>query len=123
MATNLTIRLIDRPGTLADASGALGRAGINIEAGCGYVCDGIGVFHVLVHDTERARRALIDAGFEIQEERPVALAVVEDRPGSGAELLRRIARGGANVDLLYMSADGRLVMSGSDVPAIERSLA
>jgi hypothetical protein len=60
LATDLTVGLSDRLGTLAQASDALGRAGINIEGACGFVCEGIGVYHVLVQDAKRARRALTD---------------------------------------------------------------
>jgi hypothetical protein len=123
MAIDMTVRLLDRPGTLAQATDALGRAGVNIEAGCGYICEGVGVFHLMVQDAQRARHALIDAGFEIAAERRVVLASVENRPGAGAELLRRVAAVGANVDLLYLSTDGQLVLSGPDVEAIERVLA
>jgi len=122
MATDLTVGLIDRPGTLAQVSDALGRAGINIEGACGFVCEGIGVFHVLVQDAERARRALIDSGFEIQDERQVAVTPVENRPGAAAALLSRIADAGVNVDLLYMTADGRLVLTGDDVRGIQSAL-
>ena len=73
MATDLTVGLVNQPGTLLSASDALARAGINIEGACGYVCEGRGVYHVLVEETERARRALIDAGFEIQAERSVLI--------------------------------------------------
>lgn len=122
MATDLTVGLVDRPGTLAQASDALGRAGINIEGACGFVCEDIGVYHVLVRDAEQARRALIDSGFEIQAERQVAVTPVENRPGAAAALLRRIADAGVNVDLLYMTGDGRLVLSGGDVKGIQRAL-
>ena len=122
MATDLTVGLMDRPGTLAQASDALGRAGINIEGACGFVCAGQGVYHVLVADSVRARRALIDSGFEIQAERQVVLAQVEDRPGAAAEVLRRIADEGLNIDLLYTTGDGRLVLSGDDVQGISRVL-
>jgi hypothetical protein len=119
MATNLTIRLLNRPGTLAQASEALGRAGANIDGGCGYVCEtGEGVFHVLVTDAERARRSLMDAGFEIQAERQVVLVPVSNAPGEGAKLLRRIGDAGLNLDLLYMAADGRLVLGADDVHAL-----
>ena len=60
MATDLTVGLVSQPGTLLRASDALGRAGINMEGACAFVCDGQGVYHVLVEDRERARRALID---------------------------------------------------------------
>jgi hypothetical protein len=122
MATDLTVGLINRPGTLAQASDALGRAGVNIEGACGFVSGEQAVYHVLVEDLERARRSLIDAGFEIQEERQVALTPIENRPGAAAALLRRIADAGLNVDLLYMTADGRLVLSGDDVPGMRRAL-
>ena len=122
MATDLTVGLINRPGTLAQASDALGRAGVNIEGACGFVSGEQAVYHVLVEDLERARRSLIDAGFEIQEERQVALTPIENRPGAAAALLRRIADAGLNVELLYMTGDGRLVLSGDDVPGLRHAL-
>jgi len=57
MATDLTVSLLNQPGTLLRASDALGRAGVNIQGACGYLCDGHGTFHVLVEDAEGARRA------------------------------------------------------------------
>jgi hypothetical protein len=122
MATDLTVALVDRPGSLAWASDVLGRAGVNIEGACGYVSEGHGVYHVLVLDAERARRALIDAGFELREERQVVLVPIENTPGAAAALFRRIASANVNVDLLYPTVDGRLVIGGSDVGAIRRAL-
>jgi len=122
MATDLTVGLINRPGTLAQASDALGRAGINIDGACGFVCGGQGVFHVLVEDAEQARRALIDAGFEIQDERQVVVAPVENRPGGAAAILRQVAEASVNVDLLYLTADGRLVLGGVAVAGIQDAL-
>lgn len=122
MAADITLALVDQPGTLAQASDALGRAGVNIDGACGYVCDAQGVYHVLVQDVERGRRALIDSGFIIEDERRVVATPVENRPGAAAELLRRVADAGVNVDLLYMTLDGRLVLGGSDVAGIERAL-
>ena len=122
MVTDLAVRLLNQPGTLLRASEALGRAGINIEGACGYVCDGQGVFHVLVEDAERARRALIDAGLEVQTERRVVTTSVENKPGSAAVVLARVAAATLNIDLLYMTHDGRLVLGGDDVPAIRLAI-
>jgi hypothetical protein len=122
MSTDLTVGLINRPGTLAEASDTLGRAGINIEGACGFVCGGQGLYHVLVEDAQRARRALIDAGFEIQEERQVVVAAVENRPGGAAAVLRQVAQAGVNVDLLYLTVDGRLVLGGIAVAGIQDAL-
>lgn len=122
MATDLTIGLAHAPGTLAEASDALGRAGVNIEGAAGYVCEGEGVYHVLTSEPERARRALIDAGFEIHGERSVVVVPIEDRPGAAAEVLRRVAEAGVNVDLLYNTVAGGLVLAGDDMIAIRRAL-
>jgi hypothetical protein len=122
MTTDLTVSLVNQPGTLLRATDALARAGVNIEGACGYVREGQGVYHVLVEEAERARRVLLDGGLEIQAERQVVVIAIENRPGSAAAVLRRVAEAGANIDLLYMATDGRLVLGGDDVPAIRRAL-
>ena len=122
MTTDIAVGLVNQPGTLLRASDALGRAGVNIEGACGYVCDGQGVFHVLVEDAQRARTALIDAGLEIHAERTVVAISVENRPGSAAAVLRRVAAAQVNIDLLYVTADSRLVLGGDDLPAIKGAL-
>ena len=121
MTTDFTIGLLDRPGTLARASDALGRAGVNIEGACGYVYDGQGVYHVLVREAERARRALMDSGFEIQAERHVVVLPIENRPGEAARLLREIAEADANLDILYTTLDGQIVLGGDDIESIRRA--
>jgi hypothetical protein len=123
MPTDLTVGLVNQPGTLLRASDALGRAGVNIDGACGFVCDGQGVYHVLVEDAQRASAALINAGLEIQTERAVVVTPVENRPGSAAEVLRRVADAQVNIDLLYVTADSRLVLGGDDLPAIRKALA
>jgi hypothetical protein len=122
MPTDFTISLSHRPGTLASASAALGSAGVNIEGACAFVCDGQGVFHVLVTDAERTSRALIDAEFDILDERPVVVCPVEDRPGAAAALLRRVAAMGVNIDLLYLDRSGRLVLGSDDVASLRAAL-
>ena len=123
MPTDLTVVLVNKPGTLADASEALGRAGINIDGVCGFPAGSERIMHVLVEDATAAREALAAAGLEVRDERQVVVTTVEDQPGSGGALLRRVADAGANVDLLYLTMDGRLVLSGGDVAAIERAAA
>ena len=86
------------------------------------MCEGQGVYHVLVEEPERARRALLDASLEIQAERLVVVTPVENQPGSAAAVLRRVAEAGVNIDLLYITGDCRLVLGGADVPAIRRAL-
>jgi hypothetical protein len=116
MPKDLTIVLVDRPGTLADASEALGRAGVNIDGACGFGCAGEGIYHVLVEDGAAARRALEAAGHEVRAERDVLVCPVADTPGAGGAILRRIADAGVNVDLIYLtSAGGELVLGADDL--------
>jgi hypothetical protein len=122
MNTDFTVGLLDAPGTLARASDALGRAGVNIDGACGYTVERDGVYHVLVQDAERARRALMDSGFEIQAERAVVVVPIENRPGEAARLLRRVAEADVNLDILYTTLDGQIVLGGVDVEAIRRAI-
>ncbi len=122
MTTELTICLVDQPGSLATACDTLGRAGVNIDGACGLVRDGRGELHVLVSDGTQAQRALIDAGFEICAVRQVAVVPVPNEPGAAASLLRQVAEAGVNVDLLYATVDGRLVLAGEDPATLREAL-
>ena len=122
MPKDLTVILTNRPGTLADAAEALARGGVNIEGACGFPAGGEGVLHVLVDDADRARSGLEQAGLEVRAERDVVvLGPLPQQPGTLGTALRGIADAGANVDLLYLTEDGRVVVSGEDVEAIRRA--
>src|SRR5713101_4410886 len=98
---DLTITLQDHPATLAKATEAIAKAGINIEGGAGFPCGGEGVFHVLTKDAPATRRALESAGFKISAEQQVLVIDLEDKPGTSASLYRRIADAKLNVNLTY----------------------
>jgi hypothetical protein len=115
MATDLTVILKNKPGTIADLGEALGAAGVNIDGGCGFPCEGVGVMHILVEDGAAARRALEAEGFEIRDEREVLVIYGEDRPGNLGELARKIANAGVNIDLLYSVFTNRLVLGVDDI--------
>ena len=115
MATDLTVILADRPGTLADMGEALGKAGINIDGLCGFPCEGEGVIHILVEDAAGARSALEGIGLEVRSERQVLILEVEDRPGVLGDITRRIANAGVNIDLVYAASNTRLVLGADDL--------
>lgn len=115
MAKDLTVFLEDRPGTLADLGEALGKAGINIDGGCGIPIEGKGHIHILVEDAAAARRALESTGIRVGDERDVLVHKVEDRPGELGIIARRIAKAGANIDLVYLAANNRLVIGADDL--------
>lgn len=114
MAKDLMVTLEDRPGTLAAMGEALGKAGVNVEGGCGFPSGGKGVFHLLVADAVAARRALEQAGIQVGQERDVLVLDVEDKPGALGSIARKVADAGVNIDLVYLASRTRLVLGTSD---------
>lgn len=122
MAKDLTVFLEDRPGTLADMGEALGKAGINIDAMCGFPCEGRGVIHILVGDAEGARSALEEIGIQVGSERDVLLHEAEDQPGMLGQTARKIADAGVNLDLLYKATQTKLVIGADDLDKARAAL-
>jgi hypothetical protein len=122
MATDLTIVLENRPGTLAQLGETLGQAGINIVGGCGFESGGEGVIHILVEDADAAKRSLQDAGIAVRNERPVLVTAVNDQPGELGSITRRIANAGVNIDLFYLTARGQLVLGVDDLVSAREAL-
>jgi hypothetical protein len=122
MATDLTVVLEDRRGTLAALGKALGDAGINIDGICGFPAGGEATAHVLVEDAAGARRALEEAGIEVRGERDVVVHEVEDRPGTIGEVAGRIAEAGANINLVYLATGTRMVIGADDLEKVRGAL-
>lgn len=106
--------LADRPGALAAVGEALGKAGVNVEGGCGFPVDGRGIFHLLVDDAGVARRALEQADVQVVVEQDVLVLDVEDEPGLLGSIARMIADAGVAINLFYLASGTRLVLATSD---------
>jgi hypothetical protein len=52
----------------------------------------------------------------------VVVLPIENRPGEAAGLLRRIADAGVNLDILYTTLEGQIVLGGNDVNAIRAAV-
>ena len=123
IATDLTLILPDRVGSLAQAMAALARAGVNIEGHGGFPAwAGEGVLHLIVDDADAARVALAEAGIEVRDERPVLTVLLEDRPGSFAGVLGDVAAAGVNVDLTYAIGNRGVVIGVNDVQKARRAI-
>lgn len=119
VASELTVTLQSNvPGALAAALEAVAKAGINIDG----VSEIEGTLHVLTRDAPATQRALRGAGVRVRGENAVVVVDVADRPGVAAELFRRIADAGLNVDFSYMATGNRLVVGGDDPQRIAKLL-
>lgn len=103
------VELENRPGELARLAEAIGQRGINITA-IGAVTSGTaGGIGLLTNDESGTREALKAAGITVKEIGLVSVSL-EHRAGTLAEVARKLADAGVNVDLLLPTG-----MSGSNV--------
>ena len=112
----------EHPGALAKVAAAISDAGVNIAAA---TCLGAGdraELHILVKHAEAARHSLAISHLAVSREREVVVVDVEDRPGVLADLTRRIARAGVDLDLVYVATRNRVVFGAPDLPALRTAL-
>lgn len=113
---DLSIKLENRPGALADMGEALGRAGVSIEGGGAWVVDGHGAAHFLFADGNAARQALQAAGIEVVADREVIVQRLKQAvPGQLGMLTRRMAQAGVNIEVLYSDHDHQLILVVDDI--------
>ncbi|MBV9416318.1 MAG: ACT domain-containing protein [Solirubrobacterales bacterium] len=122
MPYDLVIDIENTPGALAEVAAAISDAGVNIAAA---TCIGPGEraeVHILVPHAEAARHSLAISHLAVSREREVVVVDVEDRPGVLADLTRRIARAGVDLDLVYVATRNRVVFGSADLPALRAAL-
>jgi hypothetical protein len=122
MAVDLAIDIENSPGALAEVAAAISDAGVNIAAA---TCVGAGEraeLHILVPHAGAARHSLAISHVAVTREREVVVVDVEDHPGVLADLTRKIARAGVNLDLVYVATRNRVVFGADDVEALRAAL-
>jgi hypothetical protein len=122
MAFDLVIDIENTPGALALVAAAISDAGVNIAAA---TCIGTGEraeMHILVPHAEAARHSLAISHLAVNREREVVVIDVEDRPGVLADLTRRIAKAGVDLDLVYVATRNRVVFGSADLAGLRTAL-
>jgi hypothetical protein len=119
---DLIIDIENTPGALAEVAAAISDAGVNIAAA---TCVGAGdraELHILVPHAEAARHSLAISHVGVTREREVVVVDVVDRPGVLADLARKIARAGVNLDLVYVATRDRVVFGADDLAGLKAAL-
>ena len=122
MAVDLAIDVENTPGALARVAAAISDAGVNIAAA---TCIGSGEraeLHILVPRAGAAKHSLAISHVAVTREREVVVVDVEDHPGVLADLTRKIARAGVNLDLVYVATRNRVVFGADDISALRAAL-
>jgi hypothetical protein len=122
MATDLLIEVENQPGALARVAAAISDAGVNIAAATCTRPDDTAAMHILVKHAEAAKHALSTAAVTVTKEREVIVVEVEDRPGILADLARKVAEAGINLDLLYVATNNRIVFGSHDLDGLRQAL-
>jgi hypothetical protein len=122
VAADLIIDVDNTPGALAEVAAAISDAGVNIAAA---TCIGPGdraELHILVPHAGAARHALAISHLAVSREREVVVVDVQDHPGVLADLTRKIARAGVDLDLVYVATRNRIVFGAADLDALRAAL-
>jgi hypothetical protein len=118
----LVIEIENEPGALAAVASAISDAGVNLASA---TCLGTAAqveLHILVPHAEAAKHALALSQLAVSREREVVVVEVEDRPGVLADLTRKVARAGVDLDLVYVATRNRLVFGAADIEGLKAAL-
>lgn len=113
MAIEFRVVVQDQPGTLARLGGALGAAGVNIEAIQGTSREGQGFVQFLANDPDKAARAL-DVAEISYTKREVVILKVLDEPGMLGDVALVMSEAGINIDSVYVTTRGNIVLGVDD---------
>ena len=114
MAVEFKVTVQDTPGTLARLGRILGEAGINIEAIQGTSREGKGFVQFVPSDEEKAAAAL-DAARIAYSKREVLVVRVLDEPGMLGDLALVMSKAGINIDSVYVTTRGHIVLGVDDM--------
>jgi hypothetical protein len=122
LSVDLVIDIENTPGALAEVAALISDAGVNIAAATCLGPAERAELHILVPHAEAAKHSLAISHLAVTREREVVVVDVEDRPGVLADLTRKIAKAGVNLDLVYVATRNRLVLGSPDLDALKAAL-
>lgn len=124
MAVDMVIEVNNEPGALAKVAAAVSDAGVNLAAATYTGAGRTAELHILVPHAEPVRHALAITSQAITREREVVVVEIDDdRPGVLADLARKVAEAGVNLDLVYVATHNRVVFGSPDIASLRAALA
>lgn len=94
----------NKVGMLAEVTGAVAGAGVNIDAMCGYVADGKANFLIITNNNARAMDVL--KAHEPKEE-DVVVAELENKPGTAAGMATKLKAASIDLHYIYGTTSGK----------------
>ena len=99
----VTVTLQNKPGTLAQVSSTLGKAGVNISALLAPEIRGKGKVRLLVDNLDKAKDALKAAKIRFGEEEAIAVEL-DNKPGALGEVAEKLGQAKINIRYAYATA-------------------
>ncbi len=117
----LSVFVENKPGHLADALATLAAAGVNVQSFT--IADTIdyGILRLLVDKVDSAKQALERSGYVVVEH-PVVCAVLPDRPGTLAAVVRLVSESGLDIEYVYQGNRDRLLLKTEELERMEELL-
>ena len=124
-AKELIIMTQDKVGALADVTGPIAQAGVNISAICAYGMEGTANFMMVTQDNDKVKAIAQEQGWEVTE-RDVVIVGLKDEVGSVQSIASKLKDKGVNLIYCYASTcvdcesdcACQFVLAGDDADAI-----
>jgi hypothetical protein len=114
MPTEFQVIIEDKPGSLAGLGGVLGDATVNIEAVHGISLEGKSIVQFVPNDPDATARAL-DRARIAYTRREVLVVRVLDQPGMLADVALVMSTAGININSVYITTRGHVVLGVDDL--------
>jgi hypothetical protein len=115
MAIEFEVALENKPGSLARLATVLGDADVNIEAIQGQSGRAESVVHFITDNPQHAAHVLDEAHVPFTQ-REVVIVRVLDQPGMLGDVALVMSEAGINIDSVYVTSKGHVVLAVDDVP-------
>ncbi len=124
--TQLSVFLMNQPGALVEAVGAISASGANIRAMSIAEANDFGILRIIVSDTENVRKLLGEK--YLVSGTPVVAARMDDRSGALFPILNALNESNINIEYMYAftgsgSDQAYVVFRVNDVKTAEEVLA
>jgi hypothetical protein len=105
LARELVIGADNKVGMLAEVSGIIAEAGVNISAISAYAMGEKAIFRIVTSNNDKAENVLVQKGFQVDENEVVAVSL-PDKVGQAKEVADKIKHAGINLNYIYGSTCG-----------------
>ena len=120
--TQLSVFVENRPGHLADTLATLAEGQVNILSFTIADTADFGILRLIVDQVERAKELFASGGYAVVEH-PVVCALLPNKPGVLAAVMRLVSDSGLDIEYIYLGTRDSLLMKTEQLDRLESLLA